>query len=130
MAYKWYGDNGIIYLTCISVQQRGYGDITTQSASDSECITNNMEYYLSSMETIFRATVSEEVNAHVLGCALDFFSFQCFKIRVRILFALFSIPRSWEENPKGVVILRFSWSVNFGDGFTTTSLKLSIDFWE
>ena len=68
------------------------------------------------MENTFSATSLTVANAYVLGCALDYFPFQSFKRRVRILFVLFSILSYWEIGKKEAEILSFYWSVSFGDG--------------
>ena len=57
------------------MKQTGYGNIKTKSESDLEFITNDKECYLSSMEYTLSDTSSDDGNAYVLGCALDFFSF-------------------------------------------------------
>ena len=82
------------------------------------------------MEYIFRDTVSSGVNAHVRGWALDLYSFQRYNTRIKKLFVLVSINLYREEHPKEFAVMRFSWSVNFGDEFATISLKLSINFLE
>ena len=55
------------------MKKKGYGNIKTQSASDLEYIKNDKEYYFSWMEYIFITTNLEDFNAHLLGCAPNFF---------------------------------------------------------
>ena len=92
--------------------------------------TSDQEHYLSSIEYIFRATVSDGDNAHVIGCALDLSSFQRIKTWAIILSVLVSINWSWEEESKEFITYFFSKSVNFGDGLTRTSMKWLIGYWE
>ena len=62
--------------------------------------TGNQYECLSSIEYIFRATVSAGVIALVLGGAVDLISSQHLKTRVIILFELVSIHWSWDEASK------------------------------
>ena len=65
--------------------------LTMRSFLQDDVITSDQGHYLSSVEYIFRATVSAWDNEHVLVFASDLFSFQRFKTCFKILFVSVSI---------------------------------------
>ena len=61
-------------------KQTEYGGMTAYSENMIEYISNENQYYLSSMDNIFSAICSSGVIILVLGCELDFSLFQILQI--------------------------------------------------